>query len=371
MSDDRRAPARRVLWLIRGLGPGGAERLLVNHARSSSGRFHYEVAFDVAGKDQLVPELAALGVAAHRLAPGPHEPAALRALVREREIDLVHSHSPAMGAMARVALRAVPGGPRPKLVYTEHNRWGAYRWPTRWANELTYPLEDHILAVSEEARRSVVAPLRHRVQTLHHGVDASAVRARAGDPAATRASLGVKTGHLLVAHVANYRVEKAHEVLVAAAKLLADAEVPIHFVLVGQGPTQPDIEALVAREGLAGTVEILGFRPDVEAILAAADALVLSSDHEGLPVVVMEAFAVGTPVVATEVGGLPEAITDGESGLLVPPRDPAALAAGLRRLIDEPGLREQLARGAARRASAFDAATATATVEGVYARLLS
>jgi glycosyltransferase involved in cell wall biosynthesis len=117
-------------------------------------------------------------------------------------------------------------------------------------------------------------------------------------------------------------------------------------------------------------VRILGFRDDVASIVAAADALVLSSDHEGLPVAVMEAFALGTPVVATAVGGVPEAVTDGTSGLLVPPRDPGALATALQRLADDAPLRAELASGAAARASAFDAAATTATIESIYRRVL-
>ena len=360
----------RVLWLIRGLGPGGAERLLVNHATSASGAFTYDVAYEVAAKDQLVPELEAAGVTVHRLTSGAGELKALRALVAEREIDVVHSHSPAMAAVARVALRALPGGRRPKLVYTEHNRWEAYRWPTRLANALTYPLEHHVLAVSEEARSSVFGPLRGRVQTLHHGVDPTAVRAAAGDPAETRAALGIGPDQVLCVQVANFRVEKAHEVMIETAAILAAQEVPVKILLVGQGPRLDEMRSLAADRAVASHLEILGFRDDVASLLAASDALVLSSDHEGLPVAVMEASALGTPVVATAVGGLPEAVTDGESGLLVPPRDPAALAAAIRRLVDEPGLRADLARGATARAGAFDATAATATVEGIYRQVL-
>lgn len=355
----------RVLWLIRGLGPGGAERLLVAHACAGSEGFSYEVAYQVAGKDQLVGELEAAGVVVHRLA-GPTWPLALRRLVAEREIDVVHSHSPVMAVGARLALRLLPGRRRPRLVYTEHNRWEAYRGPTRYANALTFGLDHVTWAVSEEARSSVAAPLRKRVRTIHHGVDAAAVRAAAGDRAEVRRGLGIGPEEPMVVQVANYRREKAHDVMVAAAKLLADQGHAVRILLVGQGPLQAEVEGLIAAQGLEDHLRVLGFRQDVAAVLAASDALVLSSDHEGLPVAIMEAFALGVPVVSTAVGGIPEAITDGVEGLLVPPRDPAALAAAIDRITTDGDLRRRLGQGSARRASAFDARTVTAGIEELY-----
>lgn len=355
----------RVLWLIRGLGPGGAERLLVAHAGAASEGFRYEVAYMVAGKDQLRGELEAAGVVVHRLT-GLAWPLTLRRLVADRGIDIVHSHSPVMAVGARLAFRILPARRRPRLVYTEHNRWEAYRPPTRYANAVTFALDDVNWAVSAEARSSVASPLRNRVQTIHHGVDAAAVRAAAGDRAEVRRGLGIGLDDPVVVQVANFRREKAHEVMVAAGRILADQGDPVRILLVGQGPLQAEVEERIVAEGLGDHLRVLGFRDDVAAILAAADALVLSSDHEGLPVAVMEAFALGVPVVSTAVGGIPEAVTDGEQGLLVPPRDPAALAAAISRITSDADLRRTLAEGAAQRAVAFDARIVTADIEARY-----
>lgn len=361
----------RVLWLIRGLGPGGAEHLLVAHARAAGDGFAYEVAYQVAAKDHLVPALRDAGVEVHRLGSGASWPMELRRLVAEREIDVVHSHSPAMAAAARVALRALPGGRRPRLVYTEHNRWEAYRTPTRLANALTFRLEDHVLAVSDEARSSVWARLRERVETLHHGIDRAAVRAAAGDPAAARAALGIGPDERVAVQIANFRIEKAHEVLLDTAAILAERGAPIRFLLVGQGQRFDEIAALVATRGLGGTVSLLGYREDVAAVLGAADLLVLSSDHEGLPVAIMESLALGVPVVSTAVGGIPEAIDDGVQGLLVPARDPEALADAIERVCRDDDLRARLGAGATERSGAFDAAVATSRIEAIYLEVRS
>jgi glycosyltransferase involved in cell wall biosynthesis len=356
----------RVLWLIRGLGPGGAERLLVAHARAAGEGFAYEAAYQVAAKDQLVPELEEAGVVVHRLGSGPTWPLELRRLVRDRGIDVVHSHSPAMAVGARLALRALPMRGRPRSVYTEHNRWQAYHLATRAANALTFVLEDDVLAVSEEARSSVWGPLRGRVETLHHGIDRAALRRSAAPRAAVRAALDLGADVPVAVQVANFRREKAHEVLLDAARLLADREHPVQFLLVGQGPLEQQVRARAEQLDLGATVRFLGFRDDVASIVAASELLVLSSDHEGLPVAVMEALALGVPVVSTAVGGMAEAIAHDREGLLVPPRDPAALAAAVAAVCDDPTLRARLSVAAVQRSDAFDAAVAAERIESIY-----
>src|SRR5206468_1411959 len=119
----------------------------------------------------------------------------------------------------------------------------------------------------------------------------------------------------------------------------------VRLMVVGDGPERLELESAAARLGLDGRVEFAGARSraDVLRLLAGSTALVLPSAWENLPHAAVEALAVGTPVVATAVGGVPEVVHDGENGLLVPPNDPIALAAALRRVVSEPGLRDRLA----------------------------
>jgi len=120
-------------------------------------------------------------------------------------------------------------------------------------------------------------------------------------------------------------------------------------VIAGDGPDLPDVRRAVAELGLEGRVRFLGAleREGVLKVFRAADASLLTSSWENFPHTVVEALAVGTPVIATAVGGVPELVRDGENGLLVPVGDPEALAAAIRRLVGEPGLRERLAAAAA------------------------
>lgn len=354
------APARpSVLVVVKGLGRGGAERLVVEQVRRAGPDGpRYTVAYVRADKDHFVPALRAAGAEVVRIGAGRAPwPVDLVRLVRSRRPDVVHSHSPLPAVVARLA-----GRPH---VYTEHNRWGAYRPPVRVLNGTTMALDRRVWAVSDEARRSVrPARLRARVATLHHGIDVAGVAAAAaaGGPAGPTPAPGA----VVALHVGNRRPEKAHEDLVEAAGLALAAAPALEVWLVGQGLDAPDLAARVAAADRGGRLRVLGTRDDVPALLGRADLLVLASHHEGLPVVVMEALATGTPVVATAVGGVPEAVRDGEEGWLVPPRRPRLLADALLAAAADPDERRRRGERARAGADRFDGRHAAEVVEAGY-----
>lgn len=359
----------RVLWLAKGLGPGGMEKLLETHARvGDRDRFELFAAYLTERPHSLVPSLEALGVPVRRLGDGREIDVRwarqLRRLVRDEHIDVVHSHSPFPAAVARVALRGGLG--HVAHVYTEHNSWDCYGMATRVANAVTYPLDDHQLAVSEAAARSAVGPLGRRVEVLTHGIDTEAVAAHADRRDAVRAELGLPDGAVLVVTVANLRTEKAYDVLLAAARRVIDATDDVWFVSVGQGPLADELEAERQRLGLGDRFRFLGFRDDVADLLAAADICCFASRHEGLPVAMMEATALGLPVVGTRVGGLPDAVADGVNGRIVDPENPAALADALVEVAGDPERRAAMAAASKAGSSRFDARAAVARIEDVY-----
>lgn len=365
----------KVLWLVKGLGPGGAERLLVSMAGAADREhFAYEVGYLLAWKDHLVGELEADGVPCRCLSSGRSWDLrwvwALRRRLRADPVDVVHVHSPLVAAFARLAVRSL-GRRRPGLVYTEHNNWTAYGRATRWANRLTYGLDDAQVAVSVDARASIPAARRARVEVVVHGVPLDAVRARRADRVALRAELGIGIGEVVVATVGNYRVHKDYPTLLRAARAVLDAEVgvDVRFVAVGQGPLEAEIRAEHARLGLGDRFVLLGYRPDAIGVLAAADVFTLASTHEGLPVALMEALAVGLPVVATSVGGIVGAVTDGVEGLLVPPSRPETLAQALARVAGDADLRAGMAGAAARAGARFDIRIAGRRLEAIYRSL--
>jgi glycosyltransferase involved in cell wall biosynthesis len=360
---------RRVLWLAKGLGPGGMERLLVTHASvGDRDRFEYFAAYLVERPHSLVADLEGLGVRCTLLGDGrgvdPRWVLELRRFVRAQGIELVHLHSPMVAALARPALRSMHR--RPAIVYTEHNSWDCYRLPTRFANAVTYPLDDAQLAVSAAAAGSVAVRFRRNVEVLTHGIDVRSVAGQRAARDAKRAALGIGPDTIVVLTVANLRHEKGYDVLLDAAALALAKRSDLLFVSVGQGPLAAQMEERRDRLGLGDRFRFLGFRDDVHGLLAAADLFCLASRNEGLPVALMEAYAVGRPVVATRVGGLPEAVEDGGSGILVGPDDAGALADAILGLAADDSRRRKMGARAAELAARFDSTDSVRRIESMY-----
>ncbi|MFJ5234921.1 glycosyltransferase [Kitasatospora sp. NPDC088391] len=358
----------KVLWLAKGLGRGGAEQLLVNCVRHADrSRYAIEVAYVLPHKDALVPALESAGVPVHCLGgpPGRRWPLRLRALLAERRYDLVHTHMP----VPAVAARLLSGGAgAPRLVHTEHNLWERYRRPTRWANALTYGRNSAVIAVS----RAVADGIGRRrpdpdwLTVVHHGPDLGGAPSGPAARRAAREELGLPEGALVVGTVGNLTPKKDQAGLLAAFELLRAEHPTARLVVVGTGPLEAELKAR-AGQGVLFT----GSRGDVPALLPGWDVFCLSSRQEGLPVALMEAMTTGLPSVVTRVGGMPEVLDDGVEGRLVPPGDPAALAAALGELAADPGLRERMGAAARERSGSFDVAGAQRAIERVYARVLA
>jgi glycosyltransferase involved in cell wall biosynthesis len=362
----------RVLWLIKGLGPGGAERLLVEHATTGNhAGCRYEAAYLLDWKQHLVPQLESARVPTHclgvRSERDPRWLWRLDRLLRRQRYDVIHAHSPLVASVARAVVRALPRSRRPAFVYTEHNLWPSYKTATRVANETTYGWNDHVFAVSADVRDSVKPKWRDRVEVLIHGIDVPWVRSHLVEREVVRRELGVGPGEVLAMTVANLRATKNYPGLLDAARRVVGAGAPVRFFAAGQGPLEAEIRELHAQSGLGDRFTLLGYRDDATRLIAGADLFVLASDHEGLPVTVMEALTLGVPVVAPAVGGLSEVVSP-DNGILTRAGDPAALADAILRLT-EPTTRARLSEGAARTGSRFSSKDAVARIDAVYAEL--
>lgn len=360
----------RVLHLVKGLGPGGAERLLVNQLETGSPSIQYAVARVVGGKHHLVAEIESTGAEALVIGGGRFWPLGLRTLIRRWSPDIVHAHSPILAGVARL-LRA-SGQIDAKLVTTEHNRWPRHHRLTRTFNRRTARFDDARIAVSIDVRESMSRPIRATTRVVDHGVPVERIRALLKHRDEMRARLlGDNPERTIIGIVANFREEKGYDTFLEAVQIATSDRPNIVFLVVGQGPGEPDFRNAVKASGLDGYIEVLGYRDDVLLVMTAFDIFTLTSRHEGQPVSLMEAFALGIPAVCTRAGGIPEVIVDGVSGVLVDIDDVEALASAWIELAADDVRRGAMAHAASNSASRFDASTATRSIESLYRELAS
>lgn len=383
MTESRRVASRepavarpiRVLWLIKGLGPGGAERLLsLSARRRDRDALSCGVAYLLPHKVALVGEIEAEGVATICLGSrrwwDPRWMLRLRRLIGQGSTDVVHAHSPLVAVGARLTLRTLRLRRRPRMVTTDHNVWQSHVRMIRWADALTCSLDDAHLAVSSAVQESMPARLRGRAEVVLHGVDIDAVRAQAGERHEVRRSLGLGERDVVIGTVANLRANKDYPNLLAAARLVVDQDPAVRFVAVGQGPLEDELRAQHRRLGLGDRFFLLGYREDAVRVMSACDVFCLASRHEGLPVALMEALVLGLPVVATDVGGVREVVSHGGEAVLVPPARPDLLAAALVALAGDPDRRAAMAAKALERGRAWSAERAVRRTEDVYREVL-
>jgi glycosyltransferase involved in cell wall biosynthesis len=289
------------------------------------------------------------GVTLHRLAPGK-DPAASDALDFRRLLrlvaraDVVHAHASKAGFLTRLA--AALRGRRRTAVFTPH-AWSF--WAKTPLSRLWLPLERTaahwcraIVAVSEHEREAGLAagvgsPEQYRV--IINGVDVEQyARPRSAEP-----------GRIVT--VGRLAPQKRPDVAVRAMAELARTHPEASLDVVAHGPLLGETEALVAELGLGNRVRLLGKRDDVPELLARAQCFLLTSDYEGCPYTVLEAMAAGLPVVATAVGGLPELIAHGETGLLAEPGNPASVSAALASVLADGVRARELGEAGRRRVS--------------------
>ncbi len=364
--------------VIKCLGFGGAERLLVDTiVHRNRQDFHYEVAYVLEAQHALVPYVAATGTPVHALGARSNRDlrwmGRLRRLVVEGRFDVVHFHLPYASGLGRIVVATIPRNRRPATMTTEHSLWNKMAIPLRALNRATIRRDGAVIAVSQATQEALPRSVRAQSHVVVHGVDLARAEELLEDRGRireqVRSELGIEDPDLVILTVANLRAEKGYDVLLDTTRLLADHGVAASVVSVGAGPLDTELRAKHQELHLGERFLFLGARGDVSRLLVGADIFVLASHHEGMPVVLMEATSVGLPIVATAVGGIPQVITDGRNGLLVPPGRPTALAEALERLVDDAELRQRLGRAAKETSEVFDVAAATAEVEADYRRL--
>jgi glycosyltransferase involved in cell wall biosynthesis len=226
------------------------------------------------------------------------------------------------------------------------------------------PWTSSYFGVAESQRKFIVDELRcppDKVRIIHNGVD-PALFGIDSDPSPL-SELGIEAGESVVGIVAALRSEKDHGTLLRAVAYLLDENFPTTVLIVGDGPTRPELEALCGELGIAHIVRFAGSRGDIATLLRAIDVFVLCSTTECFPISVLEAMASARPVVCTDVGGVREIVVEGVTGYLVPPREPKLLASRLKKVLSDTELAQDMGRAGRRRVESeftLDASVAAA-----------
>ncbi len=349
----------RVAHVTLGLDMGGQEKLLVEFARCAD-RNRFDLHFvSLGARGVLADDLESHGWPVTTLEePSGFRPGlALRLarLFRQQRIDIVHTHDERPHIYGAFAARLARVR---RLIHTRHHGMADRLTPRQAALvRLAARLTDRFVCVSadsaRQATRQGVSP--RIVRVLHNGIDL------------TRFDLPASRDGGPVVTVARLSPEKDITTLLRAAALALAEEASFRLEIAGDGPCMADLRRTASELGLDGCVHFHGQVRDVPALLARAGLFVLSSLTEGVSLTLLEAMACGLAVVATRVGGNPEVVADGETGLLVPSGDPAALARALLRLRRNEGERRGMERaGRCRVERCFDVRRMTAAYEAMY-----
>jgi glycosyltransferase involved in cell wall biosynthesis len=325
------------MYLTTASGKAGAEKQVHDVALAMQARAWQVSAVSMLPVGESFADLPAMGIstASLQMRPGAPDPRAimrLRALLLQVQPDILHAHLVHANLLSRL-VRLVH--PRQIVVNTMHSQNQGGPWRT-----LAYRLTDRLAACTttvsqgalDEAVRLRLAPESH-LRLVYNGIDTSAharddqLRRRA------RRDLGVGDGFVWLAAGRLVEAKDYANMLAAFGRIGHGHRAPVRLLIAGDGPEAPALRATLARNGLSERVKLLGMRRDVPALMQAADAFVMSSAWEGLPMVLLEAGASALPSVVTDVGGSREAVEDGLTGYIVPPGDATALAEAMDRVM--------------------------------------
>ena len=292
-------------------------------------------------------------------------------IIRRLQPDVIHAHDPHAVAMASLALSigsaAAKAGPMPALVVARrvdfHLKNNSF---SRWK----YRQVDCFIAASEAIRRMLVGDgvPPERTVTVHEGIDVEHV---VGAPAVNvHEAFWLPHGSPVVGNVAALVPHKGQRYLIDAAHLVVQQLPDARFVILGEGEAREHLEKQIHEHRLEKHVLLPGFRTDVLGCIKGFDLFVMSSITEGLGTSLLDAMACARPIVGTRAGGIPEIVEHGVNGLLVPIRDPAALADAIVRMLKDPVMRRRMGdAGFARVNERFTVDRMVSETAAVYARL--
>jgi len=329
----------QIVFLITGLAYGGAETQLVNLVTSLKKRGWEVRVVSMLSPQAFTEELkeAGIPILTLNMRRGVADPRAVFRLVkilREWKPDIVHSHMVHANLLARVVRIFCK---IPVLISTAHSINEGGRW-REVAYRLTDPLADLTTNVSRAAVERYIrvgAAPKNKIRFMPNGIDTTKFKPNKAAGQRLRNELGVVNYFVWLA-VGRFEEAKDYPNMLRAFSMIVSKKTDVVLLLVGQGSLMEEVKKIASELNLEDKVQFLGVRRDVPDLMNAADAYVMSSAWEGMPMVLLEAGACGLPVVATDVGGNSEVVLNGKTGFIVPPRNPETLAQAMEKMMALP-----------------------------------
>lgn len=257
----------------------------------------------------------------------------LRRLIKKLKPDVIHTHMPPAELYARFALLGSCSNLIPFFITKHNDERFAPIWGEKWLAQWTARPARKIICISKAvqsfwAERGVPENMS-RSEVIYYGMNIEPKN----NEAKFREEIGVTKSTVLFGYVGRLVPQKALDNLLESFALMSEQKATL--VLVGEGPLRASLEAQTEKLAIAKRVIFAGFQKDIQNVMVGLDVLVLGSDYEGFGLVLLEAMAAERPILATGVSAIPEVVKDGETGLLVPARNPDAMAKGMRKFMDE------------------------------------
>jgi glycosyltransferase involved in cell wall biosynthesis len=293
----------------------------------------------------------------------------IRKLMRQCPYNIIHCHTSHAHTLAFLA----SWGTNVRRLVTRRVDFSILRHSFLKLSGIKYRyMADYYIAISRKIKEVLVADglAAERIFVVHSGIDPDRFGAESSKK--LMSEFGIKSDEKVVINVAHLAGHKGQKYLVQSIPAVLERFPRTRFFIVGGGELMAELKTLAASLGLTDKLVLTGFRKDVGAFYRLADLFVMSSVEEGLGTAVLDALALGKPIVATNSGGIPEMITDGENGLLVPARNPVALAEGISEMLADPHKAQRMAaRGPELVKARFSIEAMVAGNINVYGRILS
>jgi glycosyltransferase involved in cell wall biosynthesis len=369
---EKSSDKKTILIVTTSYGPGGAERMIATLS-SALNQDQYRVIVGLSRPGWLQDECRRLNVQTRTI---PLEGSfhiqwfkTCFELIRAEKVALIHAHEFSAIVYGWIVAR-LAGVPFVGTVHGKNYYWEKLR------RRLAYRIVSRsgkLVTVSEDLKRFLISAVglsEERIQVIYNGIGNSS-SVSDGDVDRCRTELGLKQGDPVIGAVGSLYPVKGHTYLLDAMPALIRQHPNIALLLIGSGDLEVPLKEQANRRGIEQRVRFLGLREDIPRLLAVMDVFVLPSLSEGHSIALLEAMLAGRPVVASRVGGNSELVLEGETGILVPSKDPDALTEALHRLLDNRAMREAFGHRATRRVQEqFSASLMTDGYKRLYNDLL-